>query len=87
MDKVINPKPNNISSFSDLIEFVKDRPGHDMRYAINSDKLKSNLSWVPKESFESGLKKTVDWYIKNNIWWQRILSGEYKLKRIGLNDE
>lgn len=87
LDKVINPKPNNISSFSDLIEFVKDRPGHDMRYAINSDKLKSNLSWVPKESFESGLKKTVDWYIKNNIWWQRILSGEYKLKRIGLNDE
>ena len=87
MDDKISSKPNNIASFSELIKFVEDRPGHDKRYAINPAKLTFDLAWKPKENFESGIKKTVDWYIENNKWWARILSGEYKLARMGLNDD
>tara|TARA_B100000242_G_C43053792_1_gene492588 strand:+ start:2834 stop:3901 length:1068 start_codon:yes stop_codon:yes gene_type:complete len=80
-------KPNGVKKYSDLITFVEDRPGHDVRYAIDSSKISKELDWRPKESFESGLKKTVKWYINNNQWWERVLSGEYRLHRIGKNDE
>ncbi len=60
-----------------LITFVKDRPGHDRRYAIDSTKISEELGWSPVESFETGLRKTIDWYINNEPWWERILSGEY----------
>ena len=66
-----------------LITFVKDRPGHDLRYAIDASKIERELGWVPEESFESGLRKTVVWYLENRQWWQRVLSGEYSLQRLG----
>ncbi|MFA6468679.1 MAG: dTDP-glucose 4,6-dehydratase [Bacteroidota bacterium] len=61
-----------------LITYVKDRPGHDRRYAIDATKIKNELGWVPAYQFESGIKKTVQWYLANTQWWERIISGEYK---------
>jgi dTDP-glucose 4,6-dehydratase len=69
--------------FKDLITFVKDRPGHDARYAIDASKIQRELGWTPLETFESGIRKTVQWYLDNPEWWQRVLSGDYKLDRIG----
>ncbi len=66
-----------------LIEFVPDRPGHDRRYAIDAGKIERELGWVPSETFESGLRKTVQWYLDNPTWWQRVLSGDYRLQRQG----
>jgi dTDP-glucose 4,6-dehydratase len=61
-----------------LISFVKDRPGHDRRYAIDAAKIKNELGWVPAYQFESGIRKTIEWYLQNKPWWERILNGEYK---------
>ena len=61
----------------DLIKFVTDRPGHDMRYAIDPTKIKNELGWFPETSFDEGIKKTVDWYLSNREWWETIISGEY----------
>ena len=61
-----------------LITYVEDRPGHDTRYAIDADKIMSELGYKPAENFETGLKKTVDWYLSNELWWQSILDGSYK---------
>ena len=60
-----------------LIKYVKDRPGHDMRYAIDPTKIKNELGWYPETSFEEGIKKTVDWYLSNKHWWESIVNGEY----------
>ena len=73
--------------YSELITFVTDRPGHDMRYAINSTKIRDKLGWEPKEDFESGFRKTVMWYLENQNWMDRILSGDYKLERIGTGNK
>jgi len=62
----------------EMIEFVKDRPGHDKRYAIDFSKIKKELGWVPKVSFEEGLKRTINWYVNNESWWKNIKSGEYQ---------
>lgn len=62
----------------DLITFVKDRPGHDRRYAIDPAKIHRELSWLPQTSFAEGIKKTIKWYLDNEDWWQRIISGEYQ---------
>ena len=67
-----------------LISFVTDRPGHDHRYAIDSSKIRRELGWAPRESFESGLEKTVRWYLDNRAWWERIRSGVYRGERLGL---
>lgn len=67
----------------DLITYVKDRPGHDQRYAIDSSKLQDNLDWEPTESFESGIKKTVEWYLNNKTWSDRVLDGSYQGQRLG----
>lgn len=75
-----------IKSYSELITFVADRPGHDMRYAIDATKIQRELGWTPSEDFESGFRKTVQWYLDNNAWCQEILSGEYQLQRQGLGD-
>ncbi|MDX2128615.1 MAG: dTDP-glucose 4,6-dehydratase [Chloroherpetonaceae bacterium] len=61
-----------------LITFVTDRPGHDRRYAIDASKIERELGWKPEETFETGIKKTVDWYLQHRPWWERILSGEYQ---------
>ena len=68
----------------DLIEFVADRPGHDRRYAIDASKIQNHLGWKPEESFETGLRKTVSWYLDNNDWVSRVMSGAYRGERLGL---
>jgi dTDP-glucose 4,6-dehydratase len=68
-----------------LITFVNDRPGHDLRYAIDATKIKNELGWEPKQDHESGFRKTVEWYLENESWWQEILSGKYQLQRLGRN--
>ena len=76
-------KPAGTTAYKDLITFVTDRPGHDFRYAIDAGKIERELGWRPIETFESGMAKTVDWYLDNTEWWQSILSGEYQLQRSG----
>tara|TARA_B110000503_G_scaffold133948_1_gene212226 strand:+ start:1008 stop:2072 length:1065 start_codon:yes stop_codon:yes gene_type:complete len=85
LDKKILNKPKNIKSFSNLIHFVKDRPGHDQRYAINANKIKKKLLWKPNNSFKKGIESTVMWYLKNERWWKKIIKNKYKLQRIGLS--
>ncbi len=67
-----------------LMQFVKDRPGHDRRYAIDAGKIKQELGWMPQESFETGMRKTVQWYLENNDWCEHILNGAYQLERQGV---
>jgi dTDP-glucose 4,6-dehydratase len=69
---------SELGKSEDLVEFVKDRPGHDRRYAINSDKIINELGWKPDFSFEDAIRKTIGWYIENEKWWSEIISGEYK---------
>jgi len=69
-----------------LIEFVTDRPGHDQRYAVDATKLKRELGWRPEETFETGLRKTVQWYLDNATWCQRVLDGSYQQERLGLKE-
>ncbi|MCC4275242.1 dTDP-glucose 4,6-dehydratase [Marinomonas communis] len=83
LEELVPNKPEGIGSYSDLITYVKDRPGHDVRYAIDARKIADELGWTPEETFESGMRKTVQWYLDNKEWWQRVLSGDYKLGRIG----
>lgn len=80
----IRPRPDGIG-YTKQIEFVTDRPGHDMRYAIDSSKIQSELGWCPKQDRLSGFRKTVEWYLDNRAWWEQILSGEYQLLRQGLD--
>jgi dTDP-glucose 4,6-dehydratase len=70
-------------SYKELITFVKDRPGHDRRYAIDASKIERELGWKPQETFESGIRKTVQWYLDNRQWWERVLNGSYQLGRLG----
>jgi dTDP-glucose 4,6-dehydratase len=69
--------------FESLISYVTDRPGHDVRYAIDASKIERELGWRPKESFETGIRKTVQWYLNNEQWWSRVLDGSYSLERLG----
>jgi len=73
----------NLKGFESLITYVKDRPGHDVRYAINASKIERELGWLPEESFETGIRKTVQWYLNNEGWWQRVLDGSYAGQRLG----
>lgn len=72
-----------IKNYESLITYVQDRPGHDLRYAIDASKIQRELGWKPEETFESGLRKTVQWYLDNEAWWQAVLDGSYKLERLG----
>ena len=83
LDELVMEKPAGISHFAELITFVQDRPGHDRRYAIDAGKIERELGWLPQETFESGLRKTVQWYLDNRSWWQNVLSGTYQLNRLG----
>ena len=83
VEELASKRPPGVKCYKDLITFVKDRPGHDARYAIDSSKIQHELGWVPEETFESGLRKTVKWYLDNRDWWERVLSGAYRLERLG----
>ena len=83
LEELAPEKPAGVRNYRDLITFVKDRPGHDVRYAIDASKIERELGWVPEETFESGLRKTVQWYLDNRQWWERVLSGAYRLERLG----
>ena len=83
LEELAPEKPAGVKSYRDLITFVKDRPGHDARYAIDASKIQRKLGWVPEETFETGLRKTVQWYLDNRQWWERVLSGAYRLERLG----
>ncbi|MER2044258.1 dTDP-glucose 4,6-dehydratase [Pantoea agglomerans] len=78
-------KPAGLVHYRDLITYVIDRPGHDQRYAIDASKIAHELGWVPQETFESGMRKTVAWYLTNPTWWQGILDGRYQGERLGLS--
>jgi len=77
-------KSQGLLNYKDLITFVADRPGHDVRYAIDASKIQAELGWQPKETFETGMRKTVEWYLTNASWYEAILSGDYQLDRKGL---
>ena len=80
-----NIRPSeNLKSYQELITFVKDRPGHDFRYAIDSSKLQNKLGWSPKETFETGIRKTIEWYLENITWWQDIQNNTYQQERLGV---
>ena len=83
LEELAPVKPLGVNNYRDLITFVRDRPGHDVRYAIDASKIERELGWVPEETFETGLRKTVQWYLDNRSWWARVLSGAYRLERLG----
>ncbi|MEY4921288.1 MAG: hypothetical protein RLY17_5 [Pseudomonadota bacterium] len=86
LDELVPQKPVGIAHYRDLITFVKDRPGHDMRYAIDAGKIERELGWRPQETFESGIRKTVLWYLNNESWWRRVQDGSYAGERFGLSN-
>ncbi|WP_105258046.1 dTDP-glucose 4,6-dehydratase [Pseudoalteromonas sp. T1lg88] len=83
LEELVPNKPIGVTNYEDLITYVTDRPGHDVRYAIDASKIEKELGWKPEETFESGIRKTVTWYLDNPNWWQRVLDGSYRLERIG----
>ena len=88
LQELVPPKQNiEISHYRDLITFVADRPGHDLRYAIDASKIETKLGWRPQESFESGIRKTVKWYLDNREWCQRVQDGSYQRERLGIASE
>lgn len=78
-------KPEGVTRYEDLITHVADRPGHDLRYAIDATKIKNTIGWVPDESFQTGIRKTVEWYLNNQDWCQKVLDGTYQGERLGVN--
>ena len=85
LDELKPNKLNGLNSYRDLITYVEDRPGHDLRYAIDATKINSDLGWSPIEDFNSGIKKTIEWYLKNLYWSKNIQNGNYKLERLGVD--
>lgn len=84
LEELAPEKPAGIARYEDLITYVQDRPGHDMRYAIDAGKIQRELGWAPQESFESGIRKTVEWFLSNREWWQRVQDGSYQRERLGV---
>lgn len=77
LEELVPNKPQAVTEYRKLITYVTDRPGHDIRYAIDASKIERELGWKPVESFESGIRKTVIWYLNNKKWWSRVLDGSY----------
>jgi len=86
LEELCPKKPEGVKFYSDLITHVTDRPGHDRRYAIDASKIDRELGWKPTEDFDSGIRKTVEWYLANPRWWRKILDGSYRGERLGLNE-
>ena len=86
LEELVPEKPEGVSAYTDLITYVADRPGHDVRYAIDASKIQRELGWTPEETFETGIRKTVEWYLENQNWWQRVQDGSYRGERLGLGD-
>ena len=84
LDKKADQHPDGVTKYEDLISFVTDRPGHDQRYAIDAGKIKRELGWEPQETFETGLAKTIDWYLDNQPWCDHVRDGSYQGERLGL---
>lgn len=83
LEQLVPNKPNDLEHYSDLITYVTDRPGHDLRYAIDATKIKEELNWVPAETFETGLRKTVEWYLSNAKWCESVQNNKYNRERLG----
>jgi len=86
LEELAPEKKKSGSRYRDLIAFVQDRPGHDLRYAIDASKLDKELGWKPKETFETGMRKTVQWYLNNQTWCQHVQDGSYQRERLGSNE-
>ncbi|EOC0003508.1 dTDP-glucose 4,6-dehydratase [Cronobacter turicensis] len=84
LEELAPQKPAGVDQYSSLITFVQDRPGHDLRYAIDASKIERELGWRPQETFESGMRKTVQWYLDNETWWKQVQDGSYQGQRLGL---
>ena len=83
LEELAPEHPAGVARYTDLITFVHDRPGHDLRYAIDASKIERELGWVPEETFESGLRKTVQWYLDNLQWCRHVRDGSYQGERLG----
>jgi len=83
LEELVPQKPEGVSAYQDLITFVEDRAGHDVRYAIDASKIKRELGWVPQETFASGIRKTVEWYLNNQQWCLNVQDGSYQRERLG----
>ncbi|WP_411360679.1 dTDP-glucose 4,6-dehydratase [Pseudidiomarina sp. YC-516-91] len=83
LEELVPDKPSGVNAYEDLITFVTDRPGHDLRYAIDASKIQNELNWTPEETFESGIRKTVEWYLANQEWCQHVQDGSYQRERLG----
>ena len=83
LEELAPNKPEGVQRYADLITHVTDRPGHDVRYAIDASKIQRELGWTPQETFETGLRKTVQWYLENNAWCQNVQDGSYQRQRLG----
>jgi len=86
LEELAPRKPAGLAHYEDLITYVSDRPGHDLRYAIDAGKIQRELGWVPQETFASGLRKTVQWYLANLDWCRRVQDGSYQRERLGAID-
>ncbi|MDI6424358.1 dTDP-glucose 4,6-dehydratase [Cronobacter dublinensis] len=84
LEELAPQKPAGVGAYRSLITFVQDRPGHDLRYAIDASKIERELGWRPHETFESGMRKTVQWYLDNETWWKQVQDGSYQGQRLGL---
>ncbi|MBG6242705.1 MAG: dTDP-glucose 4,6-dehydratase [Candidatus Symbiopectobacterium sp. Dall1.0] len=85
LEELAPQKPAGVTHYRDLITYVTDRPGHDMRYAIDASKMARELGWKPQETFETGMRKTVLWYLNNETWWRSVQDGSYTGERLGLD--
>lgn len=85
LDELRPAKNISVASYKELITFVQDRPGHDIRYAIDAGKIQRELGWKPEETFESGIRKTIEWYLQNLDWAHRVQDGSYQRERLGVN--
>ena len=85
LEELAPNKPEGLGRYEDLITYVADRPGHDLRYAIDAGKIERELGWVPAETFETGMRKTVEWYLANGAWCRAVQEGTYQRERLGTN--